>query len=169
MTANQAVFPIATMSAALGASRSGFYARRSRPPSARALADAVLTEKIAAFHARSGGTYGAPRIHADLTEAGIHVGRKRVERLMRAAGLVGVSRRRFARTTIRDERVRPAAIWSTATSRQRSPTGSGSPTSPTSRPGRAFSTWPWCWTLSRARSWAGRWRATSGRSSSSTP
>jgi putative transposase len=109
MTANQASFPIATMSAVLGASRSGFYARRSRPPSARALADAVLTEKIAAFHARSGGTYGAPRIHADLAEAGVCVGRKRVERLMRAAGLVGVSRRRFARTTIRDERVRPVA------------------------------------------------------------
>jgi putative transposase len=109
MTANQAVFPIATMSAVLGASRSGFYARRNRPPSARAFADAALTEQIAAFHARSGGTYGAPRIHADLAEAGVHVGRKRVERLMRAAGITGVSRRRFARTTIRDERIRPAA------------------------------------------------------------
>lgn len=61
------------------------------------------------FHDRSGGTYGAPRIHADLVEAGVSVGRKRVERLMRAAGIAGVSRRRFARTTIRDERVRPAA------------------------------------------------------------
>jgi putative transposase len=84
-------------------------ARRNRPPSARASADAALTEKMAAFPARSGGTYGAPRIHADLAEAGIPVGRKRVERLMRAAGPAGVSRRRFARTTIRDERVRPAA------------------------------------------------------------
>ena len=109
MTANQAVFPISTMSAVLGASRSGFYARRSRPPSARALADAALTERIVTFHDRSGGTYGAPRIHADLVEAGVSVGRKRVERLMRAAGIAGVSRRRFARTTIRDERVRPAA------------------------------------------------------------
>jgi putative transposase len=109
MTANQADFPIATMSAALGVSRSGFYARRDRPPSARALADAELTERIVTFHDRSGGTYGAPRIHADLVEAGVSVGRKRVERLMRAAGIAGVSRRRFARTTIRDERVRPAA------------------------------------------------------------
>ena len=109
MTANQAVFPIATMGAVLGVSRSGFYAHRSRPPSARAMADAELTEKIAAFHERSQGTYGAPRIHADLAEAGISVGRKRVERLMKQAGLAGVSRRRFARTTIRDERVRPAA------------------------------------------------------------
>jgi putative transposase len=109
MTANQADFPIATMSAGLGVSRSGFYARRDRPPSARALADAELTERIVTFHDRSGGTYGAPRIHADLVEAGVSVGRKRVERLMRAAGIAGVSRRRFARTTIRDERVRPAA------------------------------------------------------------
>jgi putative transposase len=109
MTANQAVFPIASMGAVLGVSRSGFYAHRSRPASARALADAELTEKIAAFHERSQGTYGAPRIHADLAEAGISVGRKRVERLMQQAGLAGVSRRRFARTTIRDERVRPAA------------------------------------------------------------
>lgn len=109
MTANQAEFPISTMSDVLGASRSGFYARRSRPPSARALADAALTERIVTFHDRSGGTYGAPRIHADLVEAGVSVGRKRVERLMRAAGIAGVSRRRFARTTIRDERVRPAA------------------------------------------------------------
>jgi putative transposase len=109
MTANQANFPISTMSAALGVSRSGFYARRGRPPSARALADAELTERIVTFHDRSGGTYGAPRVHADLAEAGVSVGRKRVERLMRAAGIAGVSRRRFARTTIRDERVRPAA------------------------------------------------------------
>jgi putative transposase len=109
MTTNQADFPIAMMSAALGVSRSGFYARRTRPPSARAESDGALTERIVAFHARSGGTYGAPRIHADLAEAGVSVGRKRVERLMRAAGIAGVSRRRFARTTDRDERVRPAA------------------------------------------------------------
>jgi putative transposase len=109
MTANQAEYPIATMSAVLDVSRSGFYARRSRPPSARAQADAELAKRIVMFHDRSGGTYGAPRIHADLAEAGIHVGRKRVERLMRAAAIAGVSGRRFARTTYRDERVRPAA------------------------------------------------------------
>jgi putative transposase len=109
MTANQAEFPISTMSAVLGVSRSGYYARRSRPPSARARADAKLTERIVGFHERSGGTYGAPRLHADLAEAGISIGRKRVERLMREAGIAGVSRRRFIRTTICDARVRPAA------------------------------------------------------------
>ena len=108
MTVNQAEFPIEMMSAVFGVSRSGYYAWRARKPSARTAADADLTERIAACHARSGGTYGAPRIHADLAEAGLRVGRKRVERLMKQAGLAGVSRRRSARTTIRDERVRPA-------------------------------------------------------------
>lgn len=108
MTANQAVFPVKTMSAALGVSRSGFYAWRDRSPSARAEADAALTERIAAAHQGSDGTYGAPRIHAELAEDGVHIGRKRVERLMKQAGLAGVSRRRRPRTTWRDARVRPA-------------------------------------------------------------
>jgi putative transposase len=60
-----------------------------------------------AIHAAAHGTYGAPRIHAELADEGIHVGRKRVARLMRAAGLAGVSRRRFVTTTVRDG-ARPA-------------------------------------------------------------
>ncbi len=108
MTANQALFPIAKMSAMLGVSRSGFYAWRHRGPPDRATADAELTARIVNFHEQSGGTYGAPRIHADLAEAGVRVGRKRVERLMKRARLAGVSRRRAERTTIRDKRVRPA-------------------------------------------------------------
>jgi len=51
----------------------------------------------------------APRIHAELSDKGIHVGRKRVERLMQANGLRGVSRRKFVVTTERDPRARPAA------------------------------------------------------------
>lgn len=109
MTANQAVHPIGAMCAVLGVSRSGFHAWRNRKPSPRARADAQLVGRIRTIHERSGGTYGAPRIHAELADAGIRVGRKRVERLMREVGLAGVSRRRQARTTIRDERVRPAA------------------------------------------------------------
>lgn len=54
------------------------------------------------------GTYGAPRIHAELREAGIQVARKRVARLMRRAGLAGVSRRKRIKTTLRDKRARPA-------------------------------------------------------------
>ena len=62
-----------------------------------------------AIHERSRGTYGVPRIHAQLSAQGTHVGRKRIARLMHKAGLQGVSRRKKYRTTIRNEKVRPAA------------------------------------------------------------
>src|SRR5208337_844248 len=52
--------------------------------------------------------YGAPRVHEELSAAGLHVGRKRVARLMKGAGLVGVSRRRWVTTTVRDRDARPA-------------------------------------------------------------
>jgi len=108
MTANQAMFPISTVCKALGVSRSGFYAWRDRAPSARSIADVALTVRVKAIHMASRETYGAPRIHAELNDEDVHVGRKRVERLMKAAGIAGVSRRKAARTTWRDERVRPA-------------------------------------------------------------
>ena len=108
MTANQAMFPIQTMSKAFGVSRAGYYARLGREPSARSIADAKLTERIRSIHKASKETYGAPRVHAELVDEGIRVGRKRIERLMKAAGLAGVSRRKGRRTTFRDERVRPA-------------------------------------------------------------
>jgi len=92
----------------LGVSPSGFYGWRGRPPAVRAQADAGLIEQIRAIHERSRGTYGVPRVHAELAAAGIHVGRKRVARLMRAAGLEGVSRRRPVYTTVRDHDARPA-------------------------------------------------------------
>jgi putative transposase len=56
---------------------------------------------IRAAHAGSNGTYGVPRIHAELAEQGTRVGRKRVARLMRMAQLAGVSRRRFVTTTVK--------------------------------------------------------------------
>ncbi len=98
----------ATMCRVLDVSSSGYYAWRERPPSARARKDEALTERIRAIHERSRGTYGAPRIHAELTAEGIHIGRKRVARLMRAAGLEGVSRRKGWKTTERDRDARPA-------------------------------------------------------------
>jgi len=96
----KARFPVVTMCRVLGVSPSGFWAWRRRGPSARARLDAELGDRILAAHATSRGTYGAPRIHADLRAAGIHCGRKRVARLMRRAGVQGVHRRRFVRTTI---------------------------------------------------------------------
>ena len=89
MSANQAVYPIATMCRVLGVSPSGYYAWTKRPPSRRATSDGALTESIRAAHAASHGTYGAPRIHAELATAGVCVGRKRIARLMRDAGLAG--------------------------------------------------------------------------------
>ena len=102
MSENQACYPVAVMCRVLGVSPSGFYAWTKRPLSARAARDAALTERIRAAHAASKGTYGAPRLQVDLAEVGIHVGRKRVARLMRNAGLAGVSRRRRTVTTVRD-------------------------------------------------------------------
>ncbi len=96
MSANQATFPIATLCRVLGVSESGFYAWRYRAPSARRQRDTELLVAIRASHARSAGTYGAPRVLEDLREAGYHVGRKRVARLLRHEGLQGVSKRRGA-------------------------------------------------------------------------
>jgi putative transposase len=92
----------------LGVSASGYYAWQVRPLSGRAQADRALLEQIRGIHARSRGTYGAPRIQAELAAQGTHVGRKRVARLMQAAGLAGVSRRPFVTTTRRDPTARPA-------------------------------------------------------------
>jgi len=78
----------------LKVSRSGFYAWLRRPPSARASADQVLTEQICTAFEDNRKVYGSPRIHAELTDAGVHVGRKRIARLMRQAGIVGCHRRK---------------------------------------------------------------------------
>ena len=102
------MYPIATMCQMLEVSTSGYYAWREREPSARASSDAVLLERIRAIHQKSRGTYGVPRIHFELRTTGTHVGRKRVARLMRQAGLAGVSRRKGCWTTIRDRDARPA-------------------------------------------------------------
>ena len=102
------MYPIATMCRLLGVSTSGYYAWRRRGPSRREASDAALLQRIREIHVASYGTYGAPRIHAELRDEGQYVGRKRVSRLMRRAGIAGVSRRRGVRTTIRDRRARAA-------------------------------------------------------------
>jgi len=98
-----AQFPVSLLCRVLGVTRGGYYAWRGRPPSARALADAELSEQIARIHDEVCGIYGAPRIHAELALAhGIRVGRKRVARLMRERGIFGAGRRGGPRTTTRD-------------------------------------------------------------------
>jgi hypothetical protein len=79
---HQADYPIATMCRLLGVSPSGYHAWVKRRPSRRAQADTAVIAQIRAAHAASRGTYGAPRVHAELAAQGIRVGRKRVARLM---------------------------------------------------------------------------------------
>lgn len=92
----------------LGVSPSGYWAWRKRGCSARSQVDAQLAAQIRTIHQASRGTYGAPRVHAELANAGSHCGRKRVARLMRQAGLVGCHRRRPFQTTQRDPAAEPA-------------------------------------------------------------
>lgn len=92
----------------IGDTASGYYAWSRRMMSVRAREDEQLQQRIRTIHLLSRSTYGAPRIHAELREEGTHVGRKRVARLMRAAQLQGVSRRRSTVTTRRDRSARPA-------------------------------------------------------------
>jgi len=109
IAAEKANYPISLMCGLLGVSRSGFHAWERRPPSARALVDAMVSEQIKTIHRRSRESYGVRRVHLDLREQGVLVGRKRVERLMRNAGLCGYVKRRKGKTTIRVQGVRAAS------------------------------------------------------------
>ena len=105
---NQVYHCIAMMCRLLGVSPSGFYAWKRREQSARAREDGRLLERIRGIHGESRQTYGAPRVHAQLANEGVRVGLKRVARLMKQAGLKGVSRRRWPKTTQRAAGARPA-------------------------------------------------------------
>lgn len=86
----------------LEVSRSAFYDWQQHRPSARQLADDELGERIQTIWDGSRGTYGWPRVHAQLRRDGVHVSRKRVARIMRRQGLIGRCRRRWTKTTIPD-------------------------------------------------------------------
>ena len=121
MEAEKADFPIRFMASRLGVSTSGFYDWRKRRTvlSERCVADARLTETIRRVFERSRGTYGSPRVWAELRHGmGIRVGRKRVERLMRLAGIAGITRRK---TTYRRRR-RVGEVSADLVDRQFSPT-----------------------------------------------
>ena len=105
---NRAEHRICTMCRVLEVSTSGYYAWRRRKASPRQQKDEDLLSKIKVIHKRSRGTYGAPRLHIQLAREGTFVGRKRVARLMRQAGIQGVSRRRWTLTTVRNQRAQPA-------------------------------------------------------------
>lgn len=85
---------MATLCRLLGVSRSEYYAWRARPPSARACADQELIRHIRTVQEQRRGTYGAPRIRAELRDRGVVCSRKRVARLLRLAGVQGCHRRK---------------------------------------------------------------------------
>jgi transposase InsO family protein len=93
----------------LKVSHAAYYTHRSAGPSQRTRDDAALTEKIIKVHDESRGTYGAPRVHAELQDQGHRHSRKRIARLMRAAGRAGRAPKRWRTTTIPD----PAATLPT--------------------------------------------------------
>jgi putative transposase len=156
---NRAIHPVATLCRVLGVSSSGYYAWSKRTPSRRAKDNAGLIERVRAIHAACKGTYGAPRIHAELKANGVHVGKKRVARLMRQAGLAGVSRRRFVTTTVRDgARQAPDLVERDFTAKR-----------PTFRRGPASSTWQSHSMRSAAASSAGQWRRPCTPNSCSMP
>jgi putative transposase len=98
--AKRAQHPVSLLCSVLGVSRAGYYAWKNRPACARRRRDEVLVEEIRQVHDESQGTYGWPRLHAELRHRGVRVSRKRVARLMRQAGLSGMVRRRKGRTTV---------------------------------------------------------------------
>lgn len=109
--------PIQAMSRVLGVSRSGYHDWCVRAPSPRAVENSALSSRIRAIHVASDTIYGAPKVHAELRDASVvehdtrwaRVGFNRVARLMRVAGLRGVSKRRsFTVTTERNKKERPA-------------------------------------------------------------
>ena len=97
--AEKAHYPVAVLCSVLAVSRSGFYAWLQRPAPARAKADASLVLDIRAAHKLGRGTYGSPRVHAELQAKGARVSEKRVARLMQEDGLRAKQKRRFRRTT----------------------------------------------------------------------
>jgi putative transposase len=108
VSANQAIFSIRAMCRVLEVSSSGYYAWRQRMMSVRAREDEQLQQRIRTIHLLSRQRYGAPRIHAELQEEGTRIGRKRVARLMKAADLRGVTRRKSTLTPRRNRSARPA-------------------------------------------------------------
>jgi putative transposase len=97
--AEEAVWPVQVMCEVLRVSRSGYYAWKGRPASARALADGELVVEIRAAHKAGRGHYGSPRVHRVLRQNGRRVGKKRVARLMHQEGIVARRRRKFVTTT----------------------------------------------------------------------
>ena len=97
--AQKVAYPVTVLCRVMQVRRSGFYAWLRRPACLRARQDQVLCKQIRSAFTDGRGTYGSPRVHAELAEAGVHTSKRRVERLMRREGLCARRKRRFTRTT----------------------------------------------------------------------
>ncbi|MCX5233544.1 IS3 family transposase [Streptomyces sp. NBC_00233] len=99
---HRGAFGVKRLCRILRVSRSGFcrHLAGADARAARARADAGLAERIVEIHEESDGTYGVPRVTAELKDAGLRVSHKRVERVMREFGIVGLHLRKKVRTTI---------------------------------------------------------------------
>jgi putative transposase len=104
----RSTYPVRMMCQLLHVSRSGYYAWRTRPESSRAVNDRSLMPKIKRIYEASQGTYGSPRVRAELIDEGEHVGRRKVARLISLSRLRGCPKRRF-RTTTQREPAHPVA------------------------------------------------------------
>lgn len=102
-------YPVSFMCLELGVSRAGYYKWRSAGPSDRARTDTTLTAMIRTISAAGRGNPGVRRVRAALAASGHPVSRKRVHRLMRAAGLQGRHPKAWKRTTIGANELIPAA------------------------------------------------------------
>ena len=177
VAAERASFPVRMLCRVVGAAASGFYAWLRRGPGSdrREGADRGLRARVGAIFAASRGTYGSPRVHAELRARGVRVGRGRVARLMREGGLSARPRRRAPRTTdsrhghpvapnLLERRFtadRPDAVWLAGISYL--PTGEGWLYLAAIKAGPRRGPGP------RARSSAGAWPTISGPTSPATP
>ena len=101
----KANFPVTLMCRVLEVARAGYYAWRKRKPSKRAHENEQLAVKIAEVHKGSRGSYGSPRVHAELCTQGFDVGRNRIARIMREEGILGRRKPRFRLTTDSDHKL----------------------------------------------------------------
>ena len=97
--AEKAEFPVRTMCRVLDVSESGFFSWKGRPASQRQRDDMIYLAHIRTAFELSNRTYGSPRMHRDLVDEGLSIGRRRTARLMRENGLAARQKRRFKRTT----------------------------------------------------------------------
>ena len=152
----KAQFPVPRLCRVLGVSQSGYFAWRGRLACRRQRDDMVLLAHIRSAFTLSSGTYGSPRMTRELRDSGLTVGRRRIARLMRDNGLRARQKRRFKRTTDSHHAWPVAPNLLDQASRQRRPTRSGAPTSPTCGPAKAGCISPLSSTYSRAGSSAGQ-------------